>query len=98
MDKKAVALKYEPKSTRAPKVVAKGTGYLAEKILTLAKEHGIPIKKDNTLVEALYRLELDAEIPPELYEAVATVLAWAWRLNNKSMKEQVDSPSRSERP
>ncbi len=97
MDKKAVALKYEPQENRAPKVVAKGTGHLAEKILALAKEYGIPIKKDSALVEALYRLELDAEIPPELYEAVATVLAWAWRLNKKLMKEQVNSLLKSEK-
>ena len=84
MPRKAAALKYDPEKDQAPRVVAKGQGLLAERILALAKEHGIPIKKDNALLEALYRLELEAEIPPTLYEAVAAVLAWAWRLNEKA--------------
>jgi len=83
VSKKVAALKYDPEKDQAPRVIAKGTGLLAEKILALAKEHGIPIKKDEALVEALYRLEIEAEIPPALYEAVAVVLAWAWRLNQK---------------
>ncbi len=84
MNKKVAALKYDPGKDKAPRVIAKGTGLLAEKILALAKEHGIPIKKDEALVEALYRLEIEAEIPPALYEVVAVVLAWAWRLNQKA--------------
>ncbi len=83
MPKKAAALKYDPKRDKAPRVVAKGEGWLAERILALAREHKVPIKEDAQLVEALSRLELEAEIPPELYEAVAVVLAWAWRLNEE---------------
>jgi flagellar biosynthesis protein len=89
MDKKekiAVALKYNPEE-EAPKVVAKGKGYLAELILEIAKNHKIPIKKDSKLVQALYKLELDKPIPPELYKAVAAVLAWAFNLNQK-LKEK----------
>ncbi len=81
--KKAVALKYDPAKDEAPKVVAKGKGLLAERIIALAQEAGIPIKEDTELVQALFKLELEREIPPELYEAVAVVLAWAWRLNHK---------------
>ncbi len=81
--KKAVALKYEPGKDAAPRVVAKGKGPLAEKILALAKEAGVPLREDQELVEALMKLEIEAQVPPELYEAVAAVLAWAWKLNGK---------------
>ena len=65
-------------------MVAKGRGYLAELILEVARQHGIPIREDAALLEKLYRLELEAEIPPELYEAVAVILAWAYRLNRRA--------------
>ena len=81
--KKAVALRYEPEKDAAPKVVAKGAGRLAERILRLARESGVPVKENQDLVEALMKVEIQAQVPPELYEAVATVLAWAWRLNKK---------------
>ncbi len=86
-EKLTVALKYTPKD-EAPKVVAKGKGYLAELILKIAKNHNIPIKKDAKLVRELYKLELDKPIPPELYKAVAVVLAWAYNLNQK-FKEKI---------
>ncbi|HFC97780.1 MAG TPA: hypothetical protein ENJ40_04910 [Thermosulfurimonas dismutans] len=82
--KKAVALKYEPEKDRAPRVVAKGQGYLAELILELARQHGIPIREDHELIRELFRLEIEAEIPPELYEAVAVILAWAYGLNRRA--------------
>ncbi|MCS7279298.1 MAG: EscU/YscU/HrcU family type III secretion system export apparatus switch protein [Thermodesulfobacteriaceae bacterium] len=86
-DKTAVALQYNPEE-EVPKVVAKGKGYLAELILEIAKKYGIPIKKDDKLVKELYKLELEKPIPPELYQAVAIVLSWALRLNQK-LKEKV---------
>ena len=76
-------MKYEPGQDEAPKVVAKGSGSIAEKILEIARQEGLPIKEDQALVEALMQVELEAQVPTELYEAVAAVLAWAWRLNNK---------------
>lgn len=86
-EKVAVALRYE--STKdAPEVLAKGKGYLAELILKIAKEHNIPIKEDSVLVKELYKLELNKPIPPELYHAVAVVLAWAFRVNER-FKERV---------
>ena len=85
---RAVALKYEPGKDQAPRVVAKGQGYLAELILQVAREHGIPVREDAELLERLYRLEIEAEIPPELYEAVAVILAWAYRLNRKARSLQ----------
>ncbi len=81
---KAAALKYRHGEDRAPAVVAKGTGALAEKILETAREHGIPIREDKTLVEILSSLDLYQEIPPELYRAVAEILAFVYKLNLKA--------------
>jgi len=69
-EQKAVALTYERGKDKAPRVTAKGRGALAEKILALARRHGVPIEKDSTLLEALYRLEINEEIPEELYKVV----------------------------
>ena len=80
-DRKAVALKYERGRDAAPKVTAKGRGAVADKILALAREHGIPIEKDTTLMEALYRLDLNEQIPEELYQIVAEILAFIYRMN-----------------
>lgn len=81
--KKAVALKYDNEKDIAPRVTAKGTGLIAEKILDLAEKEGIPIAEDPDLVTALAQLDLNYEIPPELYRAVAEILAFAYRINNK---------------
>ncbi len=77
--KKAVALKYEMGRDKAPKIAAKGSGEIAKNILEFAKEHGIPIKEDPQLVELLSDLELNSEIPPELYEAVAKILSYIYK-------------------
>ena len=81
-EKLTVAIKYNPQE-EAPKVVAKGKGYLTELILKIAKNYNIPIKKDSKLVKELYKLELDKPILSELYKAVAVVLAWAYNLKQK---------------
>jgi flagellar biosynthesis protein len=78
---KAVALKYDRHADAAPKVVAKGRGHLAERIQQVARESGVPILTDENLVQVLEALELDLEIPPELYRAVAEVLVFVYRLN-----------------
>lgn len=79
--KKAVALRYDAGAGAAPKVVAKGAGYLAERILELAEEHGVAVHEDPDLVSVLSALEIDAEIPEHLYRAVAEVLAFVYELN-----------------
>ncbi len=78
--KKVVALKYDRQSDPVPKVVAKGKNLIAEKIEEIAKEHNIYVKKDEKLTDELYRLNINEEIPEELYEAVAKVLAFIYNL------------------
>ncbi|MBD0380375.1 EscU/YscU/HrcU family type III secretion system export apparatus switch protein [Paenibacillus sedimenti] len=81
--KKAVALRYAPEAQRAPTIVAKGKGHMADTILQKAKENGVPIQEDSSLVEVLSKLDLDQEIPPELYQLVAEVLSFIYRSDNK---------------
>ena len=85
MDKspKAVALKYDNKKNKAPRVIATGRGDIAEKIIEVAKAHNVPLYEDKNLAQLLEALELETEIPPELYRAVAEVLAFIYRLNGK---------------
>jgi len=80
---KAVALKYDGKTDTAPRVVAKGTGNIAQKIIDIAKEHKVPLCEDKNLVQVLAALDLETEIPAELYRAVAEVLALVYRLNGR---------------
>jgi flagellar biosynthesis protein len=75
----AVALTYE--KPRAPKVVAMGRGWLGEKIIETALEHGVPLEKNPALAEALATVELESEIPEELYRAVAVVIGFVLRTN-----------------
>ncbi|HOQ91151.1 MAG TPA: EscU/YscU/HrcU family type III secretion system export apparatus switch protein [Candidatus Hydrogenedentes bacterium] len=77
----AAALRYDPETDRAPRLTAKGAGALAEKILAIAREHGIYVHEDPDLVGALSLLEVNAEIPEELYRAVAEILAFLYRIN-----------------
>lgn len=79
-EKRAVALKYRKGVDSAPRVVAKGRGEVAERIIALAREHGIPIYMDRDLVEVVSSLDLYEEIPEELYRAVAEVLVFVYRL------------------
>ena len=72
----AVALEYDHSKGAAPKVTAKGRGATAERILALASEHDIPIEENGALAEALTQVELDDEIPEELYRAVAAVISY----------------------
>ena len=81
----AVALRYESERDRAPKLVAKGQGYLAEKILELARQHHIPVREDKNLLQILSRLDLNQEIPAEVYKAVAEILAFIYRLSNRQV-------------
>ena len=77
---KAVALKYDREKQGAPKVVASGKGEVANNIIKLAQEHDIFIKKDADLVELLSKIEINKEIPPMLYKAVAEVFSFIYKI------------------
>lgn len=81
--KKAVALKYEAEKDTAPKVVAKGRGFIAQKIIELARQHGVPMKEDDALVEVLSKLDIYEEIPVELYKAVAEILVFVYQVKGR---------------
>ncbi|MBF0517958.1 MAG: EscU/YscU/HrcU family type III secretion system export apparatus switch protein [Nitrospirae bacterium] len=81
--RKAAALNYKSGATEVPRITAKGTGALADKIIEVAKLHGVPIKEDKQLVDILSALDLYQEIPQELYKAVAEILAFIYSLSKK---------------
>jgi flagellar biosynthesis protein len=83
--KKAVAIKYDHlnKENKAPYVVAKGYNKTAEEIIKIAKENEVAIHEDKDLVELLIKVDLNDEIPEELYEVVAEVLSFVYNMNNK---------------
>lgn len=83
--RRAAALRYDREGgDQAPRVVAAGSGLIADRILEIARESGLPVHEDPALAEALARLELEQEIPPELFVAVAEVLVWAYGLERRS--------------
>lgn len=80
---KAVAILYDENKSTAPQVVASGQGVIAEKIIATAEEAGIHIQEDPDLVELLAKVPLGDEIPVELYQTVAEVLAFVYQVNKK---------------
>lgn len=70
---RAVALQYDGAGRAAPVIVASGMGYLAEKIVEVAADNGVPVYEDNSLATMLSQLELGQEIPPALYQAVVDI-------------------------
>ena len=83
----AVALRYDQKKDTAPCVLAKGSGYIAEKIIQAAQQQGIPLVSDPVAGDLLSRVDIGTEIPPEFYQAVAEILAFVYRLNNRNSSE-----------
>jgi len=81
--KKATALNYDKTKDNAPTVSAQGTGYNAKKIIKIAKENNIPIKQDEDLINMLSIIELNQEIPAELYKAVGEVFSYIYNITNK---------------
>ncbi|MDD3325098.1 MAG: EscU/YscU/HrcU family type III secretion system export apparatus switch protein [Sulfurospirillaceae bacterium] len=81
--KRAVALKYDRQKDDAPKVVASGKGYVAETIIKLAQENNIFIKKDEDLVELLSKVEVNKEIPDNMYKAIAEIFSFIYKMSNK---------------
>ncbi len=86
---KAVAIKYNEQESTAPEVVASGKGVVAERIIEVARDAGIHIQQDPDLVELLAKVEIGEEIPVELYQTVAEVLAFVYKINTR-FKEKVD--------
>ena len=81
--RRAAAIRYDAEQHAAPRVVAKGAGLLAERIIEIARESGVYIHEDPDLAAVLSRLDVDTEIPEELYRAVAEILAFVYRLNQR---------------
>lgn len=84
--KEAVALKYNSKKDNAPKIVAKGKGKIAENIIEVAKKSGVFIKEDPELIQILSKIDINEEIPPKLYKAIAKILAFIYK-NKEKLKE-----------
>ena len=76
---KAAALRYKRGEDTAPRLVAKGQGEIAERILSIARENNIPVHEDLALIEILSSLDLEEQIPPECYRVMAEILAWIYR-------------------
>ncbi|MCP3178449.1 EscU/YscU/HrcU family type III secretion system export apparatus switch protein [Desulfuromonas sp. KJ2020] len=81
--KKAVALQYDREKAAAPRVVASGRGEIAERILQTAREAGLPVREDADLLEVLARIPVGEEIPEDLYQVVAEILAFVYRVNGR---------------
>lgn len=84
----AVAVKYDINKDRAPKIVASGKSAFAEEILRIAEENQVPLYEDSSLVDLLSKLEIDTEIPPELYTLVAEILAFVYQLDKIAKKKE----------
>ena len=87
MNKKAVALKYDENRNVAPVIVASGMGYLAEKIVEVANDNGVPVYEDNSLATVLTQLNLGSEIPEELYQAVVDIYAYFLKFVPKAPRD-----------
>ena len=92
-NKKATALQYDTNEDSAPKVVAKGEKYLAQKIIEVAKNNNIPIKEDKDMVELLSKLEINQEIPPDMYKAIAEVFSFIYKLSKESNETKLNKNS-----
>ena len=83
---KAVALRYDREKENSPRIVAKGKGLIAEKIIEIAREHGVTVYEDKELIEILSRIEMYQVIPAELYQVIAEVLAFVYRMNKNAFR------------
>lgn len=81
--KLAVALKYENDEQEAPVMIASGRGEIADKIISTAQQENVPVYQDQPLAQILASLETGTEIPPELYQAVAQIIAFVWKIDRK---------------
>ena len=77
----AVSLQYKKGKHAAPKVTAKGQGWMADRIIKMAQENNIPIREDKDLLHLLSEIDVGQEVPESLYKVVAELLAWVYQLN-----------------
>jgi flagellar biosynthesis protein len=84
----AAAVRYDAAKDDAPRLTAKGKGHVAERIIELARQHNIPVRSDKALIQILSQLDIDQHIPPELYKAVAEILAFVYSANEKYREQQ----------
>lgn len=89
---KAASLQYDREADAAPRLTARGRGQVAEKILSIAKEHNVPIRSDIDLIEILERVEIGTEIPLEVYAVVAEIFAWLYKANQPDASPGKPSP------
>lgn len=82
----AIALRYQRGEDQAPTVIAKGSGRMAQRILDLATEAGVPLHNDEELAQILKNVEVNTPIPPELYESVARVLSFVYSADHRASK------------
>lgn len=87
-NKRAIALGYDLKKDTAPAVKAKGRGYVADEIIRRAKENDVPIQEDSSLVEILSQLEMNERIPEKLYEVVAEVFAFIYKVDREQLRKK----------
>ena len=78
---KAVSLQYKKGKNAAPKITAKGQGWMADRIIKMAQENNIPIREDKDLLHLLSEIDVGQEVPESLYKVVAELLAWVYQLN-----------------
>ena len=93
--RRAVALQYGPDDA-APVVVASGMGYLAEKIVSVAQENGVPVYEDDSLATILTQLNLGQEIPPELYQAIVEIYVYFLNFDLSRREERKKLPAEDE--
>jgi len=83
INKKAVALQYNKQKDKAPKINAKGKGYVAQQIIDIATQNDIYIKKDPDTVELLTKLDIDQEIPENMYKTIAEIFVYLYNVVQK---------------
>jgi len=85
--KQAASLKYEQDKSNAPKLTSYGKGSIAHNIIDIAKQNNIPIKKDEDLLQMLSQIEVNEEIPTELYKAVSEIFSFIYGISNEKKDE-----------
>lgn len=95
MNKKAVALRYDENKDVAPVIVASGLGYMAERIVEMANENGVPVYEDNSLATVLTQLDLGTAIPEELYQAIVDIYAYFLKYNPEKAREAEEARARA---